>query len=270
MADWLRWYGPSESSYRQEAVKLVRHRAKRLVPLLTPLAQPVPVSRIEAQKTVKLIKAEITNAMARDVIAHELSGLTGRKFTRAEAVSLACRIAGSAFVASQGVSPGLLSNEGGAYECLGVVHAVNLGEQFGEDQLIVLRLIVSNGPYTSERIELQFGFPQMSRWAQLFGLSDRRAHMKMKTPRQYLDANVVMRLERDNGRVNCLGVTVTDSMRCYNRKLSKRRLRLYTPCPFGANFDCIQCGVGRNQCSISINTEKTSVPLEVANDQATG
>lgn len=262
MADWLRWYGPSESSYRQEAVKLVRQRAKRLVPLLTPLAQPVPVSRLEAQKTIKLVKAEITNAMARSVIAQELTALSGRKFTRAEAVSLACRIAGSTFIASKGFSPGLLANEGGAQECLGVVHSVHLGEEFKGDQQIVLLFVVSNGPYTSERIELQFGFQQMSKWARLFGLADRR--IKMKTPRQYLDAQVIMRLERDNGRVNCLGVTVTEPLRCYNRKLAKNRLRLYNPCPFGATFDCVQCGIGRNQCSNSISVEKTSVPLEVA------
>jgi hypothetical protein len=46
--------------------------------------------------------------------------------------------------------------------------------------------------------------------------------------------------------------SATASMRAYNRKLVRTRFRDIYSCPFGALFDCVQCGAFTDECERSV------------------
>lgn len=262
MADWLRWMSTGEVRYEEEPVTLVRKRAKQLVPLFTPIAQGTPVPLVEAQKIAKLLKARITDPVARATLAEEVLCIAGRSFTRREAKLLACRVAGGVAQAKLGHAPMVMSTDGRAYDCLMTVVNVLEGEQIGGEATTVLRFVVGNGPYCASEVDLQFRLSSLRRVARSFELLGKRARVEIRDPRLLLDIQCVGRLERDQGVVSCLGVAVPPKFADYNRSLTRGRFRKLTACVFGGDHDCLQCEVGRNQCNRSMKLEQTFYKLE--------
>jgi hypothetical protein len=261
--DYLRWIEPEDVKYSQEAVSAVSSRAKRILSIFEEVC-PVrtAVSAYDLVKLRRKLRKVITNRSSFATISGELQAMQGTVFSRPDLITLACSIAGSTKAAASTTAAGILSANVAEVDCWAFVRGVTEGESIFGEPCLRFDLLICNSPLAGNVVWGELGARSARSLARRLGLlGSYRSKKSWYTFRQFIDSAMLVRISKVDGQIYLAGNSVNASVLSHNQKLSNSRSRKHSACHFGAIHDCGDCGVGRNQCERSCNTEKTNYEL---------
>lgn len=262
---FLKWLDPEFCSYAHEAPSAVRARAKKLLDLLRPFANE-PIELLQLKALIRSVRQHTANKNVRDVYVAELRSLAGMRWTQSELARIACSLAGGYVYAKDGLSLGVTSANWPAIDCLLRVRDVVLVDnEVGSHNQIRLKFVACNSRYAGVFAEVSFPVDRVGKWAKLFGVHHRRKRIYCSSYKLLAGVHVIGRLERVDNVTQILGVSCTEQLHKQNQSLTLRRFRSQFPCNYGADFDCVSCSVGINQCQYAVSRASTDYPLEVIN-----
>lgn len=259
---YLRWVDYEEVRYTQEPVKRVSERASKVLAILNGILNDSATDEVQCARIVRRLKGVITNEQAAAVIGGELYALHGCKLDKAQRVTLACSVSGAVAAASVGSEGGVLASD---VEDVAVwariCHVLETQEDTGE-RLTRLQLLICNSVLAGQRVTVELRAGSDHRWSRMLGLrGNRRKPLAWHTARQFADACVIAQVRSTQGLLEVIAVTMNTATLAVNAKLSRGRSRRYARCHLGAEHDCGQCGIGRNQCDRSCVFEATAYDL---------
>lgn len=256
----LQWFTDDLIEYSQEPPSRVSRRAKALLAGFTEFqdrrCDPETLFLMD-----RVLNERVGSRIARSVLKAELRSLLGNVLTRERLVQIVCALAGGYSDAAIGLSLGAFATDRPAQDCLARVEQVQL-EESDTDRRLQFSLLVCNSAMAGGRLRAFLAFRSFAQWARLLGMVNRRSGVGCSTPRLFTGVEMIARLERLSGELQLVGVSCTPQLAARNYKLNRSRDRKHAACPFGAQHECHQCEVGRNQCLLSCSVIKTSYPLQ--------
>lgn len=261
---WLQLFDEEDIQYCHEAPSAVRRRAIRFRQLLTPFVGEV-IDVAALRKLESQFRNLIKDREAKRILLVELRSLGGLRFDDMSLTRVACVMAGGYAQAMTGQPIGVLATEWRETDCLLRIDQVFLAVDNlpgDKNQRMTLRFVVCNSRFAGETVEADVKVTGLDRWARFFHVHDGRKRLYCESFKHLLNMHCIGRVYRTNNRTTLLAVAVTTQLGRDNRILFARRHRAVAPCEYGATYDCILCGVGKNQCAYSCNPEITKWELK--------
>lgn len=259
----LQWIEPDEVTYSQEAPTTVRRRALRLLKI----SKEFEGLHLDLDR-LKLLRSAMVNCLShpnvKTIAKTEISTLNGVPFTAQTRQRLCLSLAGGYRDARSGRLLNIFSTISDPVDCLGRVEDLRKSES--DPRKVVVTFRICNSSMAGQTINSEFRLRSFSGWSKMLGMYDRRQGAYPRHLREWLRMECVLRVERSDSKLQLLGVSTTDKMLAGNRKLLLARFRKNNLCYFGAAGDCLDCGVGPNQCDRSCVTQKTQYKLKKVND----
>lgn len=259
---YLHWVPFEDIQYFQEPVKRVSERAKSILEILEGTLTDTAIDTVQCARLVKRLKFVIKNEQAAAVIGGELYALNGCKLDRAQRVSLACSIAGAVAHASRSSEGGVLASDIQPLTAWVRISKVTEAEEATGERVVRLQLLMCNSVLAGRYAMAELRPASVRRWAKLFGLTGSyKRPNAWYTARQLADACFIVLAKSSQGSVEIDAATINSAALTVNSNLARSRSRRYADCHFGAEHDCGQCGIGRNQCERSCVFENTAFDL---------
>lgn len=260
---YLQWFEPEYLQYSHEAVIFVRRRAERLLDVFRPFAGKVVTSDILYDLS-KELRRKVNNENARQVYLEEVKVLFGVAWDIRALARIACCMAGGYKDACGGMPIGIAAVSWPATDCLlRVTETVFQEEEEKGGKSLQLKFVACNSRFAGESIQSEIHINRLSRWAKLIGVYHRRKKIKCTDFRLLVSCHVVGRLEKIDNKTQMVAITCDDKLAMQNRNLTVSRFRKQKRCDYGADYDCVDCRVGVNQCGRSCFTRKTFYNLEI-------
>lgn len=254
----LRWIEREELSYRQESVARVSHRARKVLNLLNGHLTGA-VDAVQYMRVCRAITDMLSDRMAAKVICGELQAIVGCALSPSDRVRLACSVAGAVEDAKRHGEVGILMSDVDAIDAVAVIRQVESKEDVTGERFVHWHLLVCNSVFAGSEVFADIALQSCRRWArQLELIGTRFRPLQWHAVGQFLDAMLIVRLEKRAGQVELQGAGMCSTVTTHNRKLAAGRSRITSACQFGADYDCGRCAIGRNECSRSIVTEITN------------
>ncbi|GIW89715.1 MAG: hypothetical protein KatS3mg109_0147 [Pirellulaceae bacterium] len=255
---WLKVLDDPELDYVYEPVARVRDRATFIRSLLVPYADEI--FTYSAYKSVRdAIKNRFPNNNVYEVYRSELSQLRGFRWSTRQMTQFACCLAGGYARAKECGEPcGLLSATWPVEDAVIRVDELTPEKSVREEPLWRFHFVVCNSRYAGIRLTADIKRKRLKAWTFRMGLRSRRYGLFASDPRLFHSCYLVGRIELDNNSPILHGVACDDRLQQLNKKTLLHRHRACRDCPYGADFDCLECGVGTNECQWAWNPEKTS------------
>lgn len=255
---FLKWLDCDDLDYVKEPIQRVRERARFIRSVLIPYAGKM-IDFSDYRHIRSKIREKFPDGHVYFVYRNELRQLTGSAWTKQQLTMIACCLAGGYQRAKEGLEAcGILSSIWPVEDAVCRVDSVDPVESARNELFYRFHLVVCNSRYAGQRIVADIQRKRLKAWTFRFNLRSRRYKLYASDPRLFHGCLTIGRLEGLESGLTLHGVVCDTPQQKFNQELLLRRHRSARDCPFDADFDCLDCEVGTNECSVAWNTQATS------------